>query len=836
MYQDIVIKSGGVLTVTGEILMPYEGKLIIERGGKLVIDGGKIKCSSADKQWKGIEIWGTPDKTQYLSDLPYQGQIEILNGGSIENAEVAVYLGKRNSQGNYISGFEGGLFKATNATFKNNKVVTVFQPYHNYAPGNPYLLKPNLSFFKKCIFETNSSWNFPNTYPDAFVKLYEVEGIVFSGCTFQNTAPANFAVYNRGKGIYAMDAYFFIDKYTTTNPTTTTYCIFNNLYYAIDATKTWWDNTLSINNTVFNSNYRSIYINGILTPKITNNTFNIPDFDINITVVLPTNNQPYGLYLDASTGYTVENNSFNSSTANRSSKYGAIINFSGSANNRIYRNTFNNMYVGSSAQGNNRGTGTGLVFKCNEYTNCGKDISMGPYSRFVGAASLYQGSLTEPAANLFSHAGTPQSDIYNESWTINYYHNATATPIPFWVPINYSTPVFLYNTNITYNKTLQCPITGSGGSSKNIANSYSNIQSITTEIATIDHQLSNLIDGGNTNLLINEVSNSPSWDALNLRNNLLNNSPFLSDTVLISTVENESAMPPLMLTQVLTANPQAIKSENIKERIENRQNTIPQYLMNQIENSGKSISAKENFESNALMLRNKRANIIYSLIAELKEDTLNKYAVDSICNLLKIETSNTTLFNQYLLMLQSNRTNSAFEYLNQINEKNDADLSFLAAIVYDIKLNVKKIDSLSIQDINRLTQITSNEESSNSNIARSLLLRANKINYAEPINDITQISKGKRVSNIKTDQDNNTRLKIYPNPAKEWVIVYYKVESVPSKIEICDLLGKVVLSKVVEQSEGEILIETSSLTSGSYILKLQSDDNTLRTIKLTISN
>jgi hypothetical protein len=714
-------------------------------------------------------------------------------------------------------------------------VVTVFQPYHNYAPGNPSLLKPNLSFFKKCTFETNSSWNFPNTYPDAFVKLYEVEGIIFSGCTFQNTAPANFAVYNRGKGIYSMDAYFSTDKYTTTNPTTTTYCNFNNLYYAIDATKTWWDYTFLVNYTVFNSNYRGIYINGLLTPKVTNNTFNIPDYDPNITVVLPTNNQPYGLYLDASTGYTVENNSFNSSTANRSTKYGAIINNSGSANNRIYRNTFANLYVGSTAQGINRGSGTGLVFKCNEYANCSRDIYMTPYSKFNGAASIYQGSLTEPAANLFSHAGTPQSDINNESWTVNYYHNATATPIPLWVPINYSTSVALFNTNIPYNKAQQCPITG-GGSSKNIANSYTNIRSITTEIATIDNQLSILIDGGNTNMLINDVTYSPSWDALNLRNNLLNKSPFLSDTVLISTVENESAMPPLMLTQVLTANPQAIKSETIKERIENRQNTIPLFLMNQIENSGKSISAKEHFESKAMMLRNKRANVIFSLIAELKEDTLNKFAVDSICNLLKIETSNTILFNQYLLMLQSNRINSAFEYLNQINEKNDADLSFLATIVYDIKLNVKKIDSLSIQDINRLTQITSIEESSNSNIARSLLLKANKINYVEPINDITQISKGKRVGNIKTEPDNNTLLKIYPNPAKEWVIVYYKVESVPAKIEICDLLGKVILTKVVEQSEGEVLIETSSLTSGSYILKLQSADNTLRTTKLTISN
>jgi hypothetical protein len=203
------------------------------------------------------------------------------------------------------------------------------------------------------------------------------------------------------------------------------------------------------------------------------------------------------------------------------------------------------------------------------------------------------------------------------------------------VPVNYSTSVALYNTNIAYNKTTQCPITsGGGGAAKGVNSSYANIQNLSEEITSIESQLNTLVDGGNTAVLLNNVETSPVWDALYLRDNLLGKSPFLSDTVLVTTVQNESSMPALMLTDVLKANPQAIKSENVKENIKNRQNSIPEYLMNEIENSGKSISAKEHLEAKALMLRNRRAADVYSLITEFKADTLNKYAVDSICSLL----------------------------------------------------------------------------------------------------------------------------------------------------------------------------------------------------------
>lgn len=836
--QNIFVKSGATLTITSKISLSSYSKIVIERGGKIVLNGGKL-TNSCGGLWKGVEVWGTSNKSQYTPDLSYQGQLEILNGGSIENAEVAVFLGKRNAQGLNETYYEGGILKANGATFKNNKIGVIFNSYHNYWPYSPYPSRANQSYFSTCTFETNSDLilNYNQT-PETFVKLIEVEGISFKGCNFINSSPSSYLVYNRGKGIVATDAYCYVEQYCSSfypcsNPIN---CTFSNLYYAIDASKTWWDDVLSIKYATFNSNYRGIYISSILNPIVMNNTFNIPDYDHSIDVILPTNNQPYGLYLNQSTGYTVENNSFNSSTSNKSTKHGVIVNYSGTANNRIYNNTFTALSVGTAAQGQNRGTNTGLVYKCNEFTNCNRDISIAPYSVFYGNVALYQGSLTEPVANLFSLAGTPFSDIYNESWTINYYHNTKPLRTARWVPVNYSTTsITLFNTNVAYDKTAQCPVTGED-LDKNLNNSYSNVNSYSSEINIIENQLNNLVDGGNTMLLLDEITNSPSWDALNLRNSLLTKSPFLSDTVLISAVENESVLPPVMLTQVLTANPHGIKSEEVKESLENRQNTIPPYLMTEIENSHQYISAKEHIESKLIMLRNKRAVDINNLITELKQDSINSFASDSICSLMGIEKTKNTTFNQYLRMLQVNKLENAAQYYNLILESNDNDIVFLATLARDLKSNYKVLDSLSSEDYLALIQIANNEESSVKGIARNLMLRLNLIEYAEPIYEInTSEEKSKTTKETKNNSDSNV-LKIYPNPAKDYLIVYFKAETENCIIEVCDMFGRNLYSQKVNQKEGEIIIETKSFISGNYFVKLQSKGNTIKTEKVNISN
>lgn len=155
--RNLTLTQNAILTLQNAriVFTSSTGKLLVQQSAKLVVDNSTLTSSIGcinnpnNPMWKGIEVWGTSNQTQYGSNSPYQGKLEVINGGSIENAEVAVYLGKRDSQGLNISGFEGGIITATNASFKNNKEGVVFKPYHNFLPTN-HNLTPNLSQFKTC--------------------------------------------------------------------------------------------------------------------------------------------------------------------------------------------------------------------------------------------------------------------------------------------------------------------------------------------------------------------------------------------------------------------------------------------------------------------------------------------------------------------------------------------------------------------------------------------------------------------------------------------------------------------------------------------------------------
>jgi hypothetical protein len=59
IYQDIVVKAGATLTVKCFIDFSSQSKLIVEKGGTLVLDGCTLTCGQPGRMWRGIEVHGT---------------------------------------------------------------------------------------------------------------------------------------------------------------------------------------------------------------------------------------------------------------------------------------------------------------------------------------------------------------------------------------------------------------------------------------------------------------------------------------------------------------------------------------------------------------------------------------------------------------------------------------------------------------------------------------------------------------------------------------------------------------------------------------------------------
>lgn len=68
---------------------------------------------------------------------------------------------------------------------------------------------------------------------------------------------------------------------------------------------------------------------------------------------------------------------------------------------------------------------------------------------------------------------------------------------------------------------------------------------------------------------------------------------------------------------------------------------------------------------------------------------------------------------------------------------------------------------------------------------------------------------------------------IYPNPAKENIMIDYSGAVEIRRVELVNSLGQVMLEKEIHFATGSAALDISSLKSGSYVLKIITDHGTI---------
>jgi hypothetical protein len=81
-----------------------------------------------------------------------------------------------------------------------------------------------------------------------------------------------------------------------------------------------------------------------------------------------------------------------------------------------------------------------------------------------------------------------------------------------------------------------------------------------------------------------------------------------------------------------------------------------------------------------------------------------------------------------------------------------------------------------------------------------------------------------------------SELSVYPNPAREYIIVEYKVQEaeLPAVVKVMDSKGSVVARLPVNDVEGQMLYETKGINSGLYCFTLVTRLNTMVSKKLNV--
>ncbi|MEY3965078.1 MAG: hypothetical protein RL263_247, partial [Bacteroidota bacterium] len=834
----VVVNNGATLTIDGATIefadFRQTGKIVridVMPGAKLLLkNGAKLTSiqSCPFSVWSGIAVYGNSTLSQSFSN---QGSV-VIQGSStqkvfIENAVDAI-MTKGFSATNLNSidwNSFGGIVQAEFAVFQNNLRDVEFMRYNSFENG---ISQPNLSFFRHCEFIKNDEFKEARNYREGSVTLWDVNGIEFVACRFDNSG-LSFEHQNTTCGIYSIDAAYTV-TWDCQSPDPSIGCssadssYFAGMKYGIKSefTKGFISDYINIHGSEFKTLY-GLYLGGSYGNSITRSSFYVTRTD----AIGLTSKVAFGAYLDYNSGFRFEENKFYSTGNNLYRNVGLVVNNSGSEYNDIYNNSFTNLHLGLSAQGWNNngvvnpiGANTGLEIRCNDFAGGRYDIythgSPGVAWDGIQKNQGKPGNTKTLAGNTFSLSGLGNSDYLSKPHPINYhYHDITLSGNP-----NNLKPVDVLNVNRhkdlqIYSKNQSCPVDLFKGKTK--GELHEQIDLAQNEIDLDQELLSQLMNSSDDWQLEASIlfaQTEQQW--LDVYTDLMIQSPYLGYEV-IETAILEPEFPDLMLRNVMLANPDAPKDDNLMNLIYNR--NMASWIVQDILEGMSSFGAKEIIVGRISSNKGLQQKVISELIRIYNRATAYN-GRDSIISLLS---SQSELAYKYLLVdayLENGDYSGASSTLNAIlsNTYTGKDSEDLLAFNSWFSLLIQNQEAQKTWydlDSNQLAVIETLADTSNHNApmlwANSVLhLLGSKSNYVEPIY-IPQESSNKTSINInggETEVHGNEYLLLYPNPASHLLNVV-DVDAIEGEVDVYTIDGVQIMSS--QLSFGTAILDISTL-------------------------
>jgi len=711
--------------------------------------------------------------------------------------------------------YTGRMVLCDGGIFKNNRTAVKFWRYFNSS---------SVSFFRNCQFITNDEL-LDGTDPEEFIEMTNISGINVVGSSFTDTHTVT-GPDELTRGIESYNSKFYVWQYNG-QPS-----LFTGLYDGIRAYSYDPAKTVTIKNSQFTNNLRSVYLNSIIEATITGNEYNPWDGDV------PAGEKSYCLYLDYCNDYTVEENVFIHAGQDPTGT-GLVINNSGQDDNEIYNNIFTNLEYATLAQGNNRGENywEGLVIKCNDYEYNDHDIAVTAWEEveYPGIARNQgaPGGTDMQAGNRFSlnDNGIHISDYRSieQGPIIYYHHDPDLSNEPRVQPEDISMHITLDNQLTTFDEDLSCPPSQSGGDAVFLLGDMANSQYKADSTQAI---LTALVDGGNTEVLEQEVLQSMPPETYDLYMSLMGKSPYLSDSVLMAAIEKENVLPNVLIKDILVANPQAVKSNEVMEKVDEKSNPLNQDLLAEVLLGQYIVAARERLEANLSYYKHNRSTSLKYLKQLYRNDTVNAWAHDSLIYLLENENE---LNEKYELVLEymgmenwngANNLLSSLPSLYSMNAQQQGiyqEMLQFTGVLYDLYQLDSTIYNMPEAQKATLYTLADNSQNFTGSLARNILIEIDGYEYTEPI---ILPEDGLKSGNIIFDLPDvksftPEHVKIYPNPAKDYIIVELSTGNTSGAvISLFDNQGKLIRSVNIPARQQHSVLGLKDLATGMYIVKV----------------
>ncbi len=842
-FRDIIVANNSTLRITCDVLMQGNSRLIVQPGSTVILDGGKL-TTTCQTLWQGIEVWGTSNQHQFtINGVCNQGTCILTNGATIENAKEGITNWKPEDYNSI-----GGIIQATDANFINNWRAVSFMAYYNYNPNNPSQIVNDLSRFEHCNFKTTA--NLLNGDPFyTFVSMWKVKGVKFKGCLFENSNPNATTLDLLGSGIITADADFTVDGYCS-DPYVTpcpeaefTKTNFTHLKYGINAGKAETNNTYAVSNSIFTNCQIGIYNIGVNNSTIIGNQFIYNSSYSPIT-------QGNGLNFNTCTGYTIEENTFSSNSFPLTSIAAYMVNGGPNAN-QVYRNNISSFTYGLCSVGQNRNSdGTiGLQFLCNTFssgsydiyakvltdqTNCGMRKNQGEYISSTNIIS---------AGNKFSSLALPYYNIRNNSnFLMNYYYGTGANEYPAIVTN------LVNRIAATTNNT--CPCNNGGGGTRAMT-ALSDLESVylaeKEQEANFKGKLASMIDGGNTDNMINEVENSWPDDTWQLRYELLSKSPYLSEDVLSKSLEKPSVLPNPILFEIYRANPEGLNCDAMIDRLGEKPNPMSEWMIDSLRNDRKKITYRTTLEGNIANHSTLKERACLNIIKNILSDTNGVDHTE-----LQAWLANMNSFNAEIMtvndLCQTGKYSSAETILNNMPSKFNFTSDELAEYQTFVQLfghlknlhqssrTIYQLDSAELQQV----KLLADEGFGPGKIYSQNICRLYGIIY-DPIIDLEEEMPTLKHSYSVEEQsiENNCKesFLVYPSPATEWILIKWNLltENKDTYVKFVNSDSKEQSTISLEALQGEQVIDVHDWPHGTYVYYVVESGKTMQSDKIVIN-
>jgi hypothetical protein len=418
----------------------------------------------------------------------------------------------------------------------------------------------------------NYTADWPGGQPKAMGVLNRVKHVRFVNCSFANEAPELFTALEAGAGLLLSSALVYVDG--SGNPEQS---FFKNLTVGVQNAAGPF-NPVRVKKMHFAQNRLGIFDVGSFNGEYAENTFDLSDLDADPDYSI-------GMYLWESKEFIVEENTFSATVQGNAVGiyfYGQQAGPKGSApedwtyyDERIYNNSFTNLYAGNVVDGIHRGDASsqvddGLQLLCGDYTGNFMDIGLNARSlvrpnQGTVVQSLVQNEL---AGNRYFTADCDNADI--PDWVFDDLWNDVESNMSLVIDYKrHEEPDLIVDVDCPDVEDLNdIPVPQSGEFSKvdHCANGvYPIVQEGLNGRREAYRQAKTLLTGainaydgtvdlGQTPNLIEAIQqHNPSLSSAYLRDLLLSKHP-LSDEVLGLVIGREDPMDPWHLTQVLLQN------------------------------------------------------------------------------------------------------------------------------------------------------------------------------------------------------------------------------------------------------------------------------------------